>query len=89
MKLGSKQFIRMMRYFYWYTVAFTALGITLLILSFANWSPLWMKEISPLFLTPGFLIIGVFHFLSAYAPIEEKPDWSRVYPEFMKSQNRK
>jgi hypothetical protein len=85
MKPGSKQYIRMMRHLYWYTVALTAIGIPPLIFSLADWSPIWMEEMFPFFLTPGFLIIGVFHFLSAFAPIEEGPNWSMVYPELSNS----
>ena len=80
MKSGSKQYIRMMRRIYWINMALTATGIPPLLINFINEGTLY-PGMGSIFLTPGFIVIGIFHLFSAFEPLREEPDWTIVYPE--------
>jgi hypothetical protein len=84
MRPGSKKYIRMMRYIYWYNIAFTALCIPPMIFAITESSNPWMESGFRFYLTPSFIIIGIFHLLSAFEPIREIPNWSMIYPELKK-----
>jgi hypothetical protein len=84
MRPGSKNYIRMLRYIYWFNVAFTAMCIPALIFEITGYSNLWQEGEFRFYLTLSFMIIGCFHFLSAFEPVKETPNWSMIYPELKK-----
>lgn len=88
MKPGTKAYLIMMRRIYWLTVTATVMGIPPLVIAIINKTAIWNAPIASFFLTPGLLIIGMFHFLSAFEPIVERLRWDRIFPELKEERNK-
>lgn len=88
MKPGSKSYFMFMRRIYWFSIAIIVMDIPPILIALTNGNNPWNDPTVSLFLTPGLIIIGVIHFLSAFEPIAEKPRWDRVFPE-LREQERK
>ncbi|MFN5878469.1 MAG: GldL-related protein [Flavobacteriales bacterium] len=78
MKLGSRSFYAFMRRIYWFNIAYLTIGIPLL---FCDVLKVDLPVNYSIFLTPGILIVSIFHFIAAFEPIHERNQWEKVYPQ--------
>jgi hypothetical protein len=88
MKPGSKAYILLMRKIYWFTLAATVMGIPPLVIQIIGEGNEEMIRPVTRILTPGFIIIGIFQFFSAFEPIRQSPRWDIIFPE-LRNQNGK